>query len=65
MAAVKRRYGIDVALDAGLSGHSFTGMVEMTGTATRDIPHLAALIGAKWRRTGDQWILAPGGSTAR
>lgn len=64
-AAVKRRYGIDVALDSGLSGRSFTGMVAMSGSADRDIPHLAALIGAKWRRKGDQWILAPESGMAR
>lgn len=65
MAAVHRRYGVDVALDPGLSGRSFTGMVAMSGTADRDIPHLAALIGATWRRKGDRWILAPEGGTAR
>ncbi len=69
-AAVNRRYGIDLALDSGLSGRSFTGMVAMSGSAEKDIPHLAALIGAKWRRTsgkagGDQWILAPDSGTAR
>jgi transmembrane sensor len=59
VAAVRRRYGFDIALDPGLSDRSFTGMVAMSGSADRDIPHLAALIGAKWRRKGDRWILAP------
>lgn len=63
--AVKRRYGVDVDLQSGLSGHSFTGMISMSGSAERDIPHLAALIGAKWRRTGDRWILAPESGAAR
>ncbi|WP_254604917.1 FecR family protein [Sphingomonas bacterium] len=64
-AAIQRRYGIDVALESGLSHQSFTGMVAMSGSAERDIPHLAALIGAEWRHTGDQWILAPGNKPAR
>lgn len=63
--AVRRRYGVDVALAAGLSGHSFTGMISMSGSPERDIPHLAALIGATWRRTGDRWILAPEGGAQR
>lgn len=65
VAAVQRRYGVDVALDSGLSGRSFTGMVAMSGSADRDIPHLAALIGAQWRRKGDQWILVPAAGAAR
>ena len=64
-AAIERRYGIDLALESGLSHQSFTGMIAMSGAAERDIPHLAALIGAEWRHTGDQWILAPGHKPAR
>lgn len=63
--AVRRRYGTDIALDSGLSDRRFTGMVTMSGSADRDIPHLAALIGAKWRRKGDRWILAPESGPAR
>ena len=59
-AAVDRRYGTTVHLAGGLSGQPFTGMVALTGGADRDIPHLAALIGATWRRDGKQWILSPG-----
>ena len=65
IGAIRRRYGIDVALESGLSQQSFTGMVTMSGAAERDIPHLAALIGAGWRHEGDQWILAPGNGPAR
>lgn len=64
-AAIERRYGIDVVLESGLSHQSFTGMIAMSGSAERDIPHLAALIGAGWRHKGDQWILAPGKTPAR
>lgn len=63
--AVHRRYGVDVALEPGLSGRGFTGMFSMSGSPERDIPHLAALIGAKWRRTGDRWILAPDSGAKR
>lgn len=59
-AAIERRYGVDVRLAPGLSDRPFTGMVALTGGADRDIPHLAALIGATWRRDGEQWILTPG-----
>ena len=59
-AAIDRRYGVTVKLAPGLSDRPFTGMVALTGGADRDIPHLAALIGATWRRDGDQWILTPG-----
>ena len=59
VAAIRRRYGVDLALESGLSHQTFTGMVAMSGSARRDIPHFAALIGAEWRHTGDQWTLAP------
>lgn len=65
VAAVRRRYDIDLALDSGLSGRSFTGMIAMSGSADRDVPHLAALIGAQWRRKGDQWIIVPADGAAR
>lgn len=64
-ASIQRQYGIDVRLEAGLPHRPFTGMVQMTGAADRDIPHLAALIGARVRRDGEQWILAPDASGAR
>ena len=63
--ALRRRDGVEVLLESGLSDHGFTGMISVSGSPERDIPHLAALIGAKWRRTGDQWILAPEGGAAR
>jgi transmembrane sensor len=58
-AAIKRLYGIDVRLDPDLSARPFTGMVRLTGVAERDIPHIAALVGAGWRRNGERWTLSP------
>nr|WP_277998356.1 FecR domain-containing protein [Sphingomonas liriopis] len=57
-AALRHRYGIDVRLAGDLSKRPFTGMVHVTGAADRDIPHLADLIGATWRRDGEGWVLA-------
>ena len=59
VASIDRRYGVTVRLAPGLSDRPFTGMVALTGAADRDIPHLAALIGATWRRDGEQWIITP------
>ncbi|WP_267381181.1 MULTISPECIES: FecR domain-containing protein [unclassified Sphingomonas] len=58
-AAVERRYGTKVVLEHGLPERQFTGMVALSGSVDRDIPHLATLIGAKARRNGEQWVLAP------
>ena len=55
---IERLYGVHVAIEGRLSDRPFTGMVRFTGAADRDVPHLAALIGAAWRRDGDQWILS-------
>ncbi len=57
-ATIERLYGVDVALEGGLSQRPFTGMVSFTGAADRDVPHLAELIGATWRREGNRWILS-------
>lgn len=63
--SLHRAYGVQVKLEGDLPMRPFTGMVAMTGAGEQDIPHLAALIGATWRRSGDQWILAPGATAAR
>lgn len=60
---VRRLSGAELVLDPGLSARPFTGMVQLTGAADRDVPHLAALIGARWRRDGERWVLSPTGST--
>jgi transmembrane sensor len=58
-AAVERRYGTKVVLEKSLPDRQFTGMVSLSGSADRDIAHLATLIGARARRNGEQWVLAP------
>nr|WP_209092076.1 FecR domain-containing protein [Sphingomonas trueperi] len=59
--ALKRLYGTDIALRGTLSERPFTGVVHFSGVADRDVPRLAELIGATWRRDGGQWILAEQG----
>lgn len=56
--SLRRRYGMSIALSNRLSRRPFTGMIHVTGIADRDVPHLADLIGATWRRDGEKWILA-------
>jgi len=56
--ALHRLYGFRIDLSPGLSDRPFTGMVRFSGTADRDVPHLAELIGATWRRDEGRWVLA-------
>jgi transmembrane sensor len=63
--AVERRYRVQMTVTGDLSTRNFTGMVRLTGNQARDIPHLAALIGADWRNDGTRWILSPTDSIAR
>jgi len=62
---IRRLYGTNLVLDPGLSVRPFTGMVRLTGVAERDVPHLAALVGAGWRRDGERWTLSPTKGDAR
>lgn len=63
-SAWRRLYGTRLNLTGALAQRPFTGMVALTGKAERDVPHVAALIGADWRRDGEDWIIeAPGGSS--
>ncbi len=62
---IKRLYGTEIALQGSLSERPFTGVVHFSGAADRDVPRLAELIGATWRRESGQWILAEQGSGAR
>ncbi|WP_333573770.1 FecR family protein [Sphingomonas sp.] len=62
--ALKRLYGTNIALRGTLSERPFTGVVHLSGVADRDVPRLAELIGATWRRDGGQWILAEQGPNA-
>ncbi|QQV78923.1 FecR domain-containing protein [Sphingomonas aliaeris] len=63
--ALNRLYGTNVTLTGDLSAQPFTGMIETTGRAARDIPHLADLIGVEWRRNGETWILSRRSAAAR
>lgn len=65
VAALERLYGFELDLDGDLSQRPFTGMVRFTGVADRDVPHLAEMIGAMWRRDGERWVLSEGASTSR
>lgn len=64
-ARLNRLYATGLSVDASLSAQPFTGMVRFTGAADRDVPHLAGLIGANWRRDGKGWTLASGGQVSR
>lgn len=58
--AIRRANGADLRFDPGLSVRTFTGMLQLTGDAAKDIPHIAALVGAGWRRDGERWVISPG-----
>jgi transmembrane sensor len=58
-ASLRRLDGAILVIDPALSSRPFTGMLTLSGRAERDVPRIAALIGAKWRRDGEQWILSP------
>ena len=64
-ATLDRLYRVKLVLGSGLSDQPFTGMVRFTGFADRDVPHLAELIGATWRRDGERWILSNAGANSR
>lgn len=55
--AVHRRFGINVLLSAGLQARSFSGNIRLSGNPETDVPHLARLIGADYRRDGQGWII--------
>ena len=58
-SAVNRIDGVTLSIDASLSQRPFSGMVRLTGTAARDVPHLAALVGAEWHHDGERWSISP------
>ncbi len=62
--AVHRLYAVTIVLTPRLSQRPFTGIITFTGAAEKDIPHIAALVGAKWRRDGRQWYLSDGEAVA-
>jgi len=55
---LNRLYALHISLGPNLSDRPFTGMVQLTGDAARDVPHLAALTGTTWRRDGEGWRLS-------
>ncbi|WP_010187703.1 FecR family protein [Sphingomonas sp. PAMC 26605] len=57
--AVLRLDGVSLTIDSSLSQRPFSGMVRLTGTAARDVPHLAALVGAEWHHDGERWFISP------
>lgn len=65
VAALRRLYAFNLELAGDLSERPFTGMVHFTGVADRDVPHLAEMIGAAWRRDGERWILSNEASASR
>jgi transmembrane sensor len=62
VASIHRLYGTDLVLDPALSARPFTGMVRLSGLADQDVPHFAALVGARWQHEGERWTLSPAGS---
>ncbi len=58
-ASLLRLEGVRLSIDPALSRRPFTGMVRLAGTAERDIPHIAALVGAESRKDGERWIISP------
>ncbi len=56
--AFERSTGADISVDADLMDRPFTGSVRVSGSADRDVPHLAALIGVDARHDGTRWILS-------
>jgi transmembrane sensor len=57
--AVERVDGAVLSIDPSLSRQPFTGMVRLSGAAARDVPHLAALVGAEWHHDGERWFISP------
>lgn len=57
--AINRIDGVTLSIEPSLSQRPFTGMVRFTGEAARDVPHIAALIGAEWHHDGERWSLSP------
>lgn len=57
--AIHRRYGIYIVLAPAMAKQKFTGIITLSGNADQDVPHVAALIGARWRQDGARWTLSP------
>ena len=55
MKAVRRQSGVRIDLDSSLASRPFTGTIRLTGSAEKDVSHIAALIGASARHSGEGW----------
>ena len=58
-ASMLRLEGARLTIDPALSQRPFTGMVRLSGAAERDVPHIAALVGAESHHDGERWIISP------
>lgn len=56
--ALRRIDAAEVTIEPVLSQSPFTGMIHLTGKAAQDVPHLAKLVGAEWRRDGKRWVIS-------
>jgi transmembrane sensor len=59
ITSVRRIDGVILSIEPSLSQQPFTGMVRFTGEAARDVPHIAALVGAEWQHDGERWTISP------
>lgn len=57
--SIKRIDGVLLSIEPSLSQQPFTGMVRFSGEAARDVPHIAALVGAEWHHDGERWVISP------
>lgn len=62
---IGRLYGTILTVDYRLSGTGVTGIISLSGEASRDVPYIASLVGANWHKDGERWILSPMDSQAR
>ncbi|MBC2664032.1 FecR domain-containing protein [Novosphingobium flavum] len=60
--AIRRRFGTKISLSEGLSARPFTGNIRLGGNESEDVAHFAGLIGAQYRRDGDNWVISEGRS---
>ncbi|RVT89378.1 DUF4880 domain-containing protein [Sphingomonas crocodyli] len=63
--AVARSTGAHLKVEPTLAKQTFTGTIHLTGDQGRLIPRVATLIGADWRRKGDNWMLTTKGDESR
>lgn len=57
--SIMRIDGVILSIEPSLSQQPFTGMVRLSGEAARDVPHIAALVGADWHHDGERWSISP------